>query len=238
MDVSGNAGVRILLLALTAFGALCGAVLIDSKAAFGRLALRFGMPEAARSLLTEGPWSGVAAYRAGDFDAAATVFTELGEPGAFNRGNAYALAGSYAAALVAYDAAMVFDPNDRAALFNAGIITELYAGTKLEGVPLRFEAKKRTGETINAPDGQGNARAQGQGDEATNAGTSFDMPTLLNSGLRRVPKIFDDKYIAANERWLRSMQDEPGVYLRARLAEEKKQRDAAGLSPSEESDGW
>lgn len=228
----------MLFLAVAAVAALVGATLMDGKAAFGRLALRFGLPEVALPMLREDEWSGVAAYRAGDFDAAAAFFAKAGEPGAFNRGNAHAMAGSYAAALVAYDAAIILNPEDSAARINSDIVTELYAGTKLEGVPLRFERKEREGETVAAPVAQGGARAQGQGDDATNTGTSFDMPAILSSGVRRVPKIFDDKYIAANDRWLSSMQDEPGVYLRARLAEEKKQRDAAGVSPVEEVGAW
>jgi Ca-activated chloride channel family protein len=189
----------------------------------------------AEGLFDDPHWRGVAAYRAGDFDRAAAAFGEAGDM--FALGNAHARAGRYAPALIAYDEALARDPDDGAARLNADLVAELYGGTAIDGVPLRF-TREREGETVAAPEGQGEARAQGTGDEATNAGTSFDMPTLESSGVRQVPRMFDDKYIAASDRWLAGMPDEPGVYLRARLSAERKRREKLGIAPETERGAW
>jgi Ca-activated chloride channel family protein len=222
--------------AILAVLAVLGGSMLGGWDAAGRLALRAQMPEFAGLLFTDTHWRGVAAYRAGDFDRAATSFEESGDT--FALGNAHAYAYRYALALIAYDAALARDPDDGAALRNAELVAELYGGTEINGVPLRFALPERDGETVAAPEGQGGARAQGTGDEASNAGTSFETPQLESSGLRRVPRMFDDKYIAASERWMNGMPDEPAIYLKARLRAERKRREALGTAPARERDAW
>ncbi len=217
--------------------AILGGLAIGGGDAAGRLALRVGMPEVAGNLFADTQWQGLAAYRAEDFDRAAALFEESGDM--FALGNAHARAYRYAPALIAYDEALARNPDDKAALRNAELVAELYGGTKIDGVPLRFALPDRKDDTVVAmPEGQGNARAQGTGDEATNAGTSFETPQLESSGLRRIPRMFDDKYIAASERWMQGMPDEPGIYLRARLLAERKRRKAAGIASEGERDAW
>ncbi|NJN47632.1 MAG: tetratricopeptide repeat protein [Candidatus Competibacteraceae bacterium] len=54
---------------------------------------------------------GVAFYRAGDFEAAATAFARVDTPeAAFNRGNALVLLGQYDQALASYDSALRLRP--------------------------------------------------------------------------------------------------------------------------------
>jgi Ca-activated chloride channel family protein len=45
-----------------------------------------------------------------------------------------------------------------------------------------------------------------------------------------VPHLFDAQYMAANDRWLATLEDQPGAYLRARLALEQKARIKAGTA--------
>ena len=224
------------LIAAGAALALAAALMIGGKDAAGRLALRAGLPGLAAALLTEPHWQGIAAYRAGDWDRAVARFAQADSP--YDLGNAHARAHRYAEALIAYDEALARNPDDTAALRNAELVTELYGGTKIDGVPLRFALENRTGETIAAPEGLGGTRAQGTGDQATNTGTSFDAPQLKTDGLRRISRTFDDKYIAASDRWLTAMPDEPATYLRARLAAERKRRKKLGLAPATEKDAW
>ena len=221
---------------------IAGAVLLFLSFALGgaevagRLALRAGLPTIAAPFLSDPHWQGIAAYRAGDWGIAANRFAEADSP--YDLGNAHARAGRYAEALIAYDEALFRDPDDADARRNADLVAELYGGTKIDGVPLRFALKERDTETMAAPEGEGGARAQGTGEDATNTGTSFDAPQLESSGIRRVSRTFDDKYIAATDRWLAGMPDEPAAYLRARLAAERKRRRALGIAPKTEKDAW
>lgn len=215
---------------------LAVALLIGGRDAAGRLALRAGLPDLAAPFLTDPQWQGIAAYRAGDWDSAAARFAAADSP--YDLGNAHARAHRYAEALIAYDEVLARNPNDGDALRNAELVTELYGGTKIDGIPLRFALPEREGDTFAAPEGQSGARAQGTGDEATNTGTSFDAPQLKTDGLRRISRTFDDKYIAASDRWLTAMPDEPAAYLRARLAAEYKRRKKLGLAPITEKDTW
>ncbi len=227
---------RRILIAVIAVLSVAVALVIGGRDAAGRLALRAGLPGLAAPFLSDPRWQGIAAYRAGDWDAAAARFASADSP--YDLGNAHARAYRYAEALIAYDEALARNPDDTDALRNAELVTELYGGTKIDGVPLRFRLPEREGDTLAAPEGQGGARAQGTGDEATNTGTSFDAPQLRSEGVRRIPRMFDDKHIAASDRWLTGMPDEPAAYLRARLAAERKRRRKLGLAPETEKGAW
>lgn len=200
-----------------------GGLGLAGPGASARLALGVGLSGVATSLAPEGPWRAVALYRSAEHDAAAHAFGRAPEH-AFNRGNALARAGRYAAALVAYEEALHYDPRDGSARHNHALVAALYASLELDVVPLNMQLKDRDGPTIAAQTGKGTGRAQGSGDEADALATSFDTPTLAESGLRRTARFFDSKHIAATDRWLTNLPDSPGEYLRARLAAERKRR--------------
>ena len=74
-------------------------------------ALRQGDAGRAQQLAHDPAWRGAAAYRAGDYAAAATALKPVpGATAAYNRGNALARQGKYAAAISAYDQALQLDP--------------------------------------------------------------------------------------------------------------------------------
>ncbi len=74
-------------------------------------ALRAGHPKQAQQLARDPAWRGVAAYRAGDYAAAAEDLQHASGPdAAYNRGNALAKAQHYRAAIEAYDEALKLDP--------------------------------------------------------------------------------------------------------------------------------
>ncbi|MEM7744768.1 MAG: hypothetical protein AAF409_13760 [Pseudomonadota bacterium] len=209
------AGVAFTLLA-TAFG---------GKEVLARLALSLGLPETAAAVSQDAGIRGISAYRLGEFAAAATAFETAGDR--FNAGLAHTRAGNYAAALVVWEQALAADPGDREARANHRLVTALISGTELD-VAARPAQRDRDGPTAEAPEGQGKGRAIGQGDSATNAKTGFWMPEVTSEGLRRVPHIFDAQYMAADPLWLDTLEDQPGLYLRARLAAEQKQRETSG----------
>ena len=74
-------------------------------------ALREGRPEQARRLARDPAWRGVAAYRAGDYAAAADALRQVPSgDAAYNRGNALAKSRHYREAIEAYDEALKLDP--------------------------------------------------------------------------------------------------------------------------------
>ncbi|TAL91898.1 MAG: tetratricopeptide repeat protein [Rhodanobacter sp.] len=74
-------------------------------------ALREGHPKQAQQLARDPAWRGVAAYRAGNYAAAAQDLQHAsGSDAAYNRGNALAKARHYQDAIKAYDEALQLDP--------------------------------------------------------------------------------------------------------------------------------
>jgi len=214
---------RLALLGCAALLSLLLGAVVSGREGVGRVALSFGFPDLASAVTPGGQWRAAAHYRAGDYAAAITEFGDDAR-GLFNRSNAYAHLGDYAEALTGYEAAQAQAPGLVDAKINHAIVAELYAGTKFQAPLIPLERVEREENVMAALPGQGGARAQGTGSEANNPGSSFKMHDLLASGLRRVPRMFDDKYIEASERWLQSLEDQPGQYLKARIDAERKQR--------------
>jgi Ca-activated chloride channel homolog len=74
-------------------------------------ALRAGDAKQAQQLARDPAWRGAAAYRAGDYAAAAQALQQApGGDAAYNLGNALAKQGAYQKALAAYDHALQLDP--------------------------------------------------------------------------------------------------------------------------------
>ena len=82
-------------------------------------------------------------------------------------------------------------------------------------------------------------RAIGDGSETDGRATDIFAPEVdTSSGVRRVPKIFDDVFIAATEEWLTTMLDQPGNFLTARLKAEQKRRRTEGIGVEAEEGAW
>ncbi len=210
------------------------ALLLGGIAPFGRLLLAAGMPGLAAFTFSDPGWRGVALYRSGDPAGAAQAFRAAN---AFhNLGNAEVRQGHHAAALEAYDIARAQGDADAAANFD--LVAAYYAGLALDPDSLVswFADKPLEGETAPAPLGQGSARASATGSEITNQGSLLGLPELESRGRLGVRRVFDDKFMVANDRWLAQLADVPGDYLTARIAAERKLRRAAGLTPPEPED--
>ncbi|QHQ37458.1 hypothetical protein GO499_15685 [Algicella marina] len=213
--------------------------MLGGTAPFGRLALSLGLPGLAAHAFDDPAWQGVAQYRAGYFAQADESFRTGGMATAFNRGNAAAMEGRYAAALEAYDIALLANPADEEAQANFDLVRAFYAGTAVSAeAPVKWFEDKEGDEVVAADVAQGTARAAGGGDGITNAAPLLGLPELQSTGEARVRKVFDDKFVVANERWLATLEDVPGTYLAERIKHEYKRRKAAGIGQPEAEEPW
>ena len=119
-----------------------------------------------------------------------------------------------------------------------GTAAENYAGLALDPeTPIKWSADKDDdGPEMLAPEAGGSARAAGSGAETTNAGALVGLPELASRGRLGVRKVFDDKFMVANDRWLATLSDVPGDYLAARISHEFKRRRDLGLLPPDPED--
>lgn len=206
------------------------AALLGGAAPFGRLSLGIGMPRLAALLFDDPAWRGVAEYRSGRYQAAADAFTAARMR--LNLGNARARQGRYAAALEAYDGARV--RGDATAAANFDLLAAYYSGLALDpDTPIAWFAEKDGGEdpAVESFVGEGNARAASTGSGTNNTGALLGLPELESTGPRPVRRVFDDRFMVANRRWLAALEDVPGEFLAARIAHERKRRRALGLAP-------
>ncbi len=204
-------------------------------APLGRVLLSLGLSGLAAELFRDPAWQGVAFYRAQEFDEAAGAFRRAGVM--LNLGNAETQRGDYAAALEAYDIARL-DGDDRGQA-NFDLVAAFYAGLALDPeAPIAWFTEKDGdgGAVVKSSVAQGSARAAGAGSDTTNSGALLGLPELQSYGTSEVRKVFDDKFIVANRRWLATLQDVPGEYLAARIRHERKRRQKLGLAQREPED--
>ena len=207
--------------------ALALAALLGGAAPFGRVLLAVGAPGWAAEVFDDPEWQGVAFYRAGNFDAAASAFDVAGAR--FNLGNAEVQRQNYAAALEAYDVAIVQGDADAQANFDA--VAAFYAALGVDPEALGLFPDRKTGPTEDSFVARGNARATGTGSEVNNTNTMMGLAELDSRGRLGVRRIFDDKFMVADERWLEQLSDVPGEFMAARIAQEHKRRAKLGLAP-------
>ncbi len=177
----------------------------------GQMALSLNQPKVAAGLLNEPYWQGIALYRQGRYLDAAEAFRQAGPSASFNRGNALAQAGHYADALAAFDAVIARDPTDQEARENHALIKRFYNPPIAEAGP---------GEVPS--DALNNAK-QGPKPKWGWPANSHKEPNLR-------PGLVKRRFVA-NRQWLATLDDEPGLYLRARIAAEHQRRATLGLSP-------
>ncbi|WP_170335210.1 hypothetical protein [Ruegeria arenilitoris] len=208
------------------------ALALGGAAPFGRVALAIGANRVAVQLFSDPDWSGVALFRAGDFDAAALAFEEAGA--IYNLGNTEVFRGRLAAGLEAYDQAIATGDTDAQANFD--VVAAHYAGLQIDPEALGLFPERKTGPQADSFIARGDARAAGTGSEVTNSNTMLGLAELDSRGRLGVRRIFDDKFMVADERWLNQLSDVPGEFMVARIAQEHKRRAKLGLSPPEPED--
>lgn len=215
-----------------AFAAVCClavAVLFGGAAPFARIALSLGLPSFAGQIFTQNEWQGIAAYQSGAHENAAELFAQS-DTGHFNAGVALARAGKFAASLEAFDRARAAYPEDDKAEANFDLIASIYAGLEVDPDAFVHWSSRKEGAEKEAPVGLGTGRAASTGDETTNSGANMGLPELISVRERSVRKVFDDRFMLANDRWLKTLADVPGEYLATRIFEEHKRRKALGIA--------
>jgi Ca-activated chloride channel homolog len=203
--------------------AIC-ALLLAGKDAASVLALRLGAPSISLAASDDLLLRGLALYRLGRFAESAELLRQAGPLGSFNRGNALARAGKYADAVAAYDAVIARDPSDADAKANRAIVIELVE---------------------SETEGGGGSRAQGtemgEHKKAENKNDSMTMEEAFEAQRLRaiqVQRPQESKAVIADEQWLVTLSDEPGRYLKLRIAAEYKRRIEQGLAPPPGDDPW
>lgn len=214
-------------LALIAAAATALALVLGGTSGFGRVLLSAGMPALAAPLFEDAQWRGVALYRAGKLSEAAEAFAEA--QAFYNLGTAQARDGKYSAALEAYD--RVIPGGDDDARANFDLIAAYYASLGIDPEVLGLFGERKEGAIEDSFVAQGGARAAGTGDEVTNASAMLGNVELRSNAAQAVRRVFDDRFMMADERWLQQLADVPGEYLAARILHERKRRKALGLDP-------
>lgn len=192
---------------------------LKGNAPFGRLALALGLNGPAAELLEDPLWRGIALYRAGRFEPAAEAFRQAGPRASYNRGNALARAGRYEEAVAAYDAVLYRTPQDEAARINRALVATL--ATAILG-EVRAGGRVAAEGTTSGPAGA----------ERT------ETSTVTGVKVHDVRRPFDGHSIAASRQWLATLADDPGRYLKLRIAAEHRQRVDAGLAPPPAESPW
>ncbi len=213
--------------------ALAVALLLGGAAPFGRVLLALGLPGLAAPLFEDPSWRGVALYRADDMDGAVAAFDQAGDN--YNLGNAQVQRGAYAAALEAYDVAIARE-SDADARANFDVVAAYYASLGIDPEALGLFPERKDGAQAESFVARGNARAAGTGDQVTNSGTMLGLTELLSREQLGVRRVFDDKFMVADDRWLQQLSDIPGEYLAARISHERKRRAKLGLTPPDPED--
>jgi Ca-activated chloride channel family protein len=125
-------------------------------------ALREGRPQEAQRLARDPAWRGVAAYRAGDYAAAAAELQHAhGGDAAYNRGNALAKAQRDEEAIKAYDEALKLDPANADAKANRKAVEDWLQQQKKQQ---QQQQQQKSGQKKQS--GQGDGKQQStQGDQ-------------------------------------------------------------------------
>lgn len=196
-------------LLLAAAGA--AALVVAGPAALGRLALMAGLPGLAAPLIADPGVRGVALYQAGLFPEADDAFREAGRGSTYNRGLSLAATGNYPLSRAYFDAVLFAAPGDSEARENRNVVAALVPPVLGEG----NESGRISVKSIALPGG---------------------LPT--DADPRRLGRRLDAGGLVADMGWLATLPDDPGEFLRLRLADEHRRRLSLGQTPPEEGDLW
>lgn len=186
------------------------AVAIAGKASVAKLLLISGLPGFAAPLLEDPATRGVTEYQAGNYAAADDAFRKAGRGSTYNRGLSLAATGDYALSVAYFDAVLFANPADSEARENRNLVNELIP-------PNRGEAN--------------NAGRIAADSIAVSGGSPVDE-------IKRLGRPLDEGRRVADADWLSSLQDDPGEFLRLKLAQEHKRRLSMGLTAPEGGDPW
>ncbi|MBK4218191.1 hypothetical protein JJJ17_19865 [Paracoccus caeni] len=183
---------------------------VAGKAPLAKLLMIADMPGLAAPLLQDPAVQGVALYLAGDYPGADDAFRRAGRGSTYNRGLSLAATGDYPLSRAYFDAVLFTNPADSEARENRNAVDALVP--PVQG--LANNAGRIAAEAIAVP-----------------GGSPVDE-------IKRLGRPLDEGRRVADEDWLVNLQDDPGEFLKLRLAEEHKRRMSMGLTAAEEGDPW
>jgi tetratricopeptide (TPR) repeat protein len=254
---------RKLIVTALLFTSFVAAMFSGAPDHIGRLLLSAGFPSVAAALIQDPAWKGVALYSERRWAKAADAFRASHAPGsAYNLGNALAQARRYSEAIEAYDEAFAQDGHDEDAQANRSLVAALMEREKANekspaawtgsGAPTRQAERRSDGPTGKAdtqstgPEGLAGglepelkSASPGQSPSARGGGPPTDLSKItLYADRARIGKPVDAKSVQANVQWLETLPDEPGRFLKLRLAMEHARRVEAGTAPPITGDPW
>lgn len=218
------------------FASVAAALLSHINDRAGRLLLSAGFPGAAAAVMSDPAWKGVAYYSEHKWEDAAEAFRQSRSPGSnYNLGNALAQAGQYSAAIDAYVIAVAWNPEDVDARTNRHIVEVLMrsesgkpevAGQGASAGLLPKEASVDSSAAGGKGNSGGGVGSLGGGGDAK---PSRQM-TLYENGALIGPKA---KASSTNPdlRWLQTLPDKAGTFLKLQIAFEHGRRVEAGRVP-------
>lgn len=186
------------------------ALVIAGVQPIAKAALVLHMPGVAAHLLHDPAVRGVALYQAGDWQGADDAFRAAGRGSTYNRGLSLAATGDYPLSRAYFDAVLFANPADSQARDNRNAVNALIPPTIGEG----NESGRIAATAI-----------------ATPGGSPVDE-------IKRLGRNLDEGRRVADAEWLATLPDDPGMFLRLRLAGEHQRRTAMGLTSEKEGDPW
>ncbi len=179
--------------------------------------LRSGRADAAVTVFDDARWIGVARYRSGDLEGAASRFREDRTPTSqYNLGNALARLGALEAATAAYDRVLAAEPDHTDALHNRALVAAV----------LEQRSRSRDDEADGASSGRHAADGE-TGSDATPNAMDEQGPTSTPENAAEAAAadaLPPERPGDARTRWLESVPDDPGGLLRRKFRHETNQR--------------
>ncbi|MCF8480109.1 MAG: hypothetical protein K9H25_06735 [Rhodospirillum sp.] len=207
---------RVIPLFLLILALVCAG--IAGPMAWGKLALRVGLPEVSLSFLEAPVLRGVALYKSGQYEAADAAFEAVGRSATFNRGNALAARGEIPLAVAYFDAVLFANPKDEDAQANRTYLAQFVD-------PVVGEANAKGSLPVSSYETDG-----------------LNLPTEVKERVVKIRQAskrqVDSQFTKASDAWLATLSDAPGEYLRKRLAAEFERRVHLGLADAEEAPKW
>jgi len=186
--------------------------------------------------------AGEAFYRSGDFASAGQSWSQLDQADShYNRGNALAQAGEFEAALAAYDAALLQNPEMEDAVFNRALVEEM----KQEQEQQQQEQEDSEGESSDEQSGEDSEQSEQGEDESSEDQQDGEQSDEESDEQREgeeegepseseMEQNWSEEDAQAMEQWLRRIPDDPGGLLRRKFRNQHQRRGA----PADESETW